>query len=137
MTSFLATLLLLSNAKLLHTIIATVSFTTLTDGGERSTFTVWLADGWRMAIPSSYIKWPHTTLFLASALAFLLYLYYHSCFWLYPYKIGPNIKPCIRITGLNHCTYQGPYIKQAQVLDWVDAGCSCWAFHRHCCKCIR
>ena len=105
--SALATLLLLSYAKLLRTIIAAVSFTTLTDG-EGSTFTVWLADG-----NISYMKWPHTALFLASVLAFLLYLL--------PFTLLTLLAPCLQarskyqaLNWVNRLkplldTYQGPY----------------------------
>lgn len=66
--SVLATLFLLAYAKLLQTIIAAVSFTTLTDK-QGITSAVWLLDG-----NLAYLSGPHIALFIASITALFLYV---------------------------------------------------------------
>ncbi len=75
--SVLATLFLLSYTKLLRTIIATFSFTTLDYSNDRGV-TVWVYDG-----NIGYIEGKHIPLFLAGLLAFLLLFLPYTLFLLF------------------------------------------------------
>jgi len=105
--SVLATLFLLSYAKLLRTIIAAISFTTLTDSNGK-TSAVWQLDG---NIPA--MNTAHIPLVLMSILTLVIYVV--------PLTILVLLSPCLQARSGHHLlrwvnkikplldTYQGPY----------------------------
>ena len=105
--SVLATLFLLSYAKLLRTIIGGVSFTTLVDKEGRRSF-VWLQDG-----NVAFLEGSHIPLFVASVIALLTFVL--------PFTLLVTLAPCLQARSGHRLlqwvnklkpildAYQGPY----------------------------
>ena len=105
----LATLILLSFAKLLRTVIAALSYTSLTCPNDETCKTVWLSDG-----NIEYLKGKHIPLFMAAILAFLFLilpytflLVFIQCLYRLHFTWIAKLKPFID-------AYTGPYKDQSR-----------------------
>ena len=122
--SILVTLFLLSYTKLLRTIIAAFSFTTLEYEND-NTQVVWLYDG-----SVAYLAGKHIALFLISLVVFLVLFVPYTLILLLGQWIqartncGCVSRSCYLRMNFFLDAYHAPYKKPSSLLEWTSAGLS-------------